>query len=299
MIAQGESAEEKTMRIAGVSDTNTGFTPEEVKALGIELVQMPFMINEEVLYEYINFTHEEFFKRLAEKDTAISTSQAPLADVTDLWDRLLETHDAVVHIPTSSQLSGACSTAMTLAEEYDGRVQVVDNRRISVLLQEAVRDALYLVKQGLSAEEIKARLEDTSVDCSAYIMVDTMKYLKKGGRITPTAAAIGTVLNIKPILALQGGKLDAFSKTRGQKAALTLMMETIQKECDERFKAYKDRLELYVVHANCLEEAQGFAKEVERAFPGKSVRIAPLSLSVACHTGPGALALAVVRSLQA
>ncbi len=286
------------MKIAVVSDTNTGFTPEEVQALGVELVQMPFMINEDVLYEYINFTHEEFFERLAEKDTVISTSQASLADVTDLWDRLLESYDAIVHIPTSSKLSGACSTAVTLAADYDGRVQVVDNHRISVLLQEAVKDALFLTEAGCSAAEIKERLEESQYDCSAYVMVDTMKYLKKGGRITPTAAAIGTVLNIKPILALQGGKLDAFAKARGQKAALALMTEAIQKDYETRFASCKECMELYVVHANCLTEAQAFAKEVAAIFPDKTVRIAPLSLSVACHTGPGALALAMVRSLR-
>lgn len=287
------------MKIAVVSDTNTGFTPEEVQALGIEQVQMPFLINEEVLYEYINFTHEEFFGKLAEKDTTISTSQASLADVTDLWDRLLETYDAIVHIPTSSKLSGACSTALTLAADYDGRVQVVDNRRISVLLQQAVKDALYLVKQGLSAEEIKARLEESQYDCSAYVMVDTMKYLKKGGRITPTAAAIGTVLNIKPILTLRGGKLDAFAKARGQKTALTMMIDALKTDLREQFADCEDNMVLYVVHADCLEDAKAYAAEVEKAFPGKTVHIAPLSLSVACHTGPGALALAAAKSLEA
>ncbi|MBQ4617244.1 MAG: DegV family protein [Clostridia bacterium] len=287
------------MNIAVVSDTNTGFTPEEVKELGIDLVQMPFMINEEVRYEYINFTHEEFFATLADKDAAISTSQAPLADVTDLWDRLLETHDAVVHIPTSSKLSGACSTAMTLSEDYDGRVQVVDNHRISVLLQQATKDALMLTKKGLTAEQIKARLEETQYDCTAYIMVDTMKYLKKGGRITAAAAAVGTVLNIKPILSLQGGQLDAFAKPRGQKAAKQTMLEAVRKDIDERLADKEGHIVLHVVHANCLEEAKAFRAEVEEAFPGVPVSIAPLSLSVSCHTGPGALALAATVALEA
>ncbi len=287
------------MKVAVVSDTNSGLLPAEAKALGVYLIPMPFMINGDVYYEGINLSQDAFYAMLDDKTTDISTSQPSVADVLDLWDRLLTEYDELVYIPMSGGLSGSCDTAMTLSREYDGRVQVVDNHRISVTMKRSVQDAAALAASGLDAAAIKARLEETQHDSSIYIMVDTMKYLKKGGRVTAAAATIGTVLNIKPVLQIQGGKLDAFAKPRGQKAACGVMLEAMKADFETRFASMKERMALYVVHTDSPQQAEEFAEEVRAAFPGAEVEITTLPLSIACHIGAGALAIATAVVLDA
>ncbi len=282
------------MRIAVVTDSNSGITPVLGKQLGVHVIPMPFMINGDVYYEGINLSQEDFYQLLAQ-DTDVSTSQPAVADVLDCWDRLLREYDEIVHLPMSSGLSGSCATAVSLSMDYDGRVQVVDNRRISVTLYRAVLDALALAENGFSASQIKERLEANWNDASIYIMVDTMKYLKKGGRVTATAAAVGTVLNIKPVLQIQGGKLDAFAKVRGQKAACQTMCDAMKADLQGRLASSKDRLQLYVAYTFDREAAEAFAVTVKDIF-GIEPMIAPLPLSVSCHIGPGALALAVAAT---
>lgn len=287
------------MKIAIVTDTNCGLLPEEAKTLGVHLVPMPFMINDDVYYEGVNLSQDAFYEILEDKTAEVSTSQPSVADVLDTWERVLADYDQIVHIPMSSGLSGSCATANSLSLDFDGRVQVVDNRRVSVTMLRSVQDAVALAKAGMDAAQIKERLEATQYDSSIYIMVDTMKYLKKGGRVTATAATIGTVLNIKPVLQIQGGKLDAFAKPRGQKAACAAMIEAIQKDYAERFKDIADTMTLYVVHSNAPEQAAQFAEEVKAAFPKKTIEMAALPLSIACHIGSGALALATAVALDA
>ncbi len=278
------------MKIAIVTDSNSGVTQQMANDMGVHVIPMPFMIDGEDYYEDINLTQEDFY-RLLGQNAEVSTSQPAIADVLDCWDHLLEEYDEIVHLPMSSGLSGTCDTAITLSRDYDGRVQVVDNRRISVTLQRAVEDALSMTQKGFSARQIKDYLERTQSDASIYIMVDTMKYLKKGGRVTAAAATVGAVLNIKPVLQIAGGKLDAFAKPRGQKAACRTMIDAMKTDIDGKLAAFADRLQLYVAYTHDRVAAEQFAAEVETAF-GVTPIVAPLPLSVSCHIGPGALALA-------
>ena len=222
-------------KVAIATDSNSGITQKKAKELGISVVPMPFFIDDELYFEDITLTQEQFYEKL-QSDCTITTSQPSPADVTDLWDKLLKEYDQVVYIPMSSGLSNSCETAIILSGDYEGKVFVVDNHRISVTLKRSVLDAIELSKQGKSGEEIKKILEDTKHEASIYITVDTLKYLKQGGRITPAAAAIGTVLNIKPILQLQGEKLDSFAKARGFKQGKNLMLDAMGKDINERFK---------------------------------------------------------------
>lgn len=289
-----ERRAERFMKVAIVTDSNSGIPQKKADTLGVTVLPMPLTVNGDVYYEDINLTQDAFYDML-EQEAEVSTSQPAVADVLDLWDRLLKEYDQVVHIPMSSGLSGSCQTALSLSGDYDGRVQVVDNRRISVTLRRSVMDAVALAEQGKNAAEIKQILEENASRSSIYIMVDTMKYLKKGGRVTPTAALIGTVLNIKPVLQIQGGKLDAFAKVRGQKAAAGAMLQAMKKDFETRFadKAKKGEMHLFVAHTHNEEAADAFAKEIEAAFPGYTVEyVDPLSLSVSCHIGAGALAIA-------
>ncbi len=278
------------MKIAIVTDSNSGVTQQMAKDMGVHVIPMPFMINGEDFYEDINLTQEEFY-RLLGQNAEVATSQPAIGDVLDCWDRLLEEYDEIVHLPMSGGLSGSCDTAITLSRDYDGRVQVVNNHRISVTLQRAVEDAVSMVKKGFSARQIREYLESTQYDASIYIMVDTMKYLKKGGRVTATAATVGAVLNIKPVLQIAGGKLDAFAKPRGQKAACQVMIDAMKKDLDSKLAAFAHQLQLYVAYTYDRAAAEAFAVEVESAF-GVIPIVTPLPLSVSCHIGPGALALA-------
>lgn len=288
------------MKVAIVTDSNSGITQAQAKELKDGYVlPMPFMIDDEEYFEDINLTQEEFYQKLTD-NAEISTSQPAVGEFTELWDKLLKEYDQIVHIPMSSGLSKSCETATNFAREYEGKVQVVDNKRISVTLKQAVLDAIKLASEGKSARDIKEILEKTSMDSSIYIMVSTLKYLKKGGRITPAAAAIGTLLNIKPVLQIQGGKLDTFTKVMNEKVARVKMIEQMKKDIENRFKSFVEegKFALYVVHSNCPEKAEIFAEQVRTEFPNIPVTMVdPLSLSVACHIGSGAIALAASRTL--
>ncbi len=279
-------------RIAVVTDSNSGITQAEAKELGITVIAMPFYINGTTFYEDVNLTQEQFYQMLAEGGE-ISTSMPAVGDVTDLWDRLLQEYDEIVHIPMSSGLSSSCETAYMLAQSYEGRVQVVNNQRISVTQRRSVMDAKRLVEKGKSALEIKELLEREKFESSIYIMVDTLKYLKKGGRITPTAAALGTLLRIKPVLQIQGEKLDAFAKARTVKQAKSIMIEAMRNDSKNRFgDAGGGNLYIDIAYTYDRDAALILEKEVKEVFQGQQCCINPLSLSVSCHIGPGALAVA-------
>lgn len=285
-------------KIAIVTDSNSGITQDEGKKLGISVLPMPFYINEVMYLEGVTLSQEEFYERL-KKDEPISTSQPNPGEVCGLWDTLLKEYDEIVHIPMSSGLSASCETAMGLARDYDGKVQVVDNQRISVTQKQSVMDALTLVQAGKSAAEIREILEAESRESSIYITLETLKYLKKGGRITPAAAAIGTVLNLKPVLQIQGDKLDAYSKVRGKKQAKRVMLKAMKEDFDSRFAEYAKRGEmcLEMAYTGNQEEAEEFKKEVQEMFPDYEIQMDPLSLSVACHIGHGALAVACSKKV--
>lgn len=285
-------------KIAIVTDSNSGITQEQGRELGVSVLPMPFYINEKMYLEGITLTQEEFYERL-KNDEKISTSQPSPAEVCGLWDNLLREYDEIVHIPMSSGLSNSCEAAMVLAREYDGKVQVVDNQRISVTQRQSVLDALTLRNAGKNAAEIKKVLEDEKFESSIYITVETLKYLKNGGRITPAAAAIGTVLNLKPVLQIQGEKLDAYAKVRGKKQAKRVMLKAMEEDLTKRFAAYvaKGEMCLYVVYSGTPEEAEEYKKEVENAFPGYDIWVDRLSLSVACHIGDGSLAIACAKKV--
>ncbi len=286
-------------KIAIVTDSNSGITQKQAEALGVYVLPMPFMIDEETYFEDITLTQEQFYEKLAD-NADISTSQPSLDAVMEIWDKALEDHDQVVYIPMSSGLSGSCQTAMMLAmeDEYDGKVFVVDNKRISITQAQSVKDALMMVKMGYDGAKIKARLEETGMDAAIFITVDTLKYLKKGGRITPTVAMIGTLLKIKPILSIFGEKLDSYAKARTVKQAKATMVEGLLKELTERLHDPECKhTHLGIAHTLNEEAAKEFAEEVKTMFPYADVVIAPLSLSVSCHIGPGSLAIAATRKL--
>ena len=255
---------------------------------------MPFFIDGKIYYEDITLTQEQFYEKLG-ADSDISTSQPSPGSVMELWEKLLKEYDQIVCIPMSSGLSSTCFTAMSIAEEYKGRVQVVNNQRISVTLEQSVYDAMHLRDQGMDAREIKEVLEREKMLSSIYITVDTLKYLKKGGRITPAAAAIGTVLNLKPVLQIQGEKLDAYAKVRGWKAAKKTMLNAMEKDLNERFADVKDQMLLGLAYTCTKEEAKEWKREIQERFPGYEMLEAPLSLSVACHIGPGAMAVTCMK----
>lgn len=288
------------MKVAIVTDSNSGITQSESTVIGAFVLPMPFIVDEEEYFEDINLTQEEFYKKL-EADADISTSQPAIGQVTELWDKILKEYDEIVHIPMSSGLSESCNTATRLAEDYNGRVQVVDNHRISVTQKQAVLDAVKLAKQGKNALEIKDYLLKTAKDSSIYIMIDTLKYLKKGGRLTPAAAAIGTLLRIKPVLQIQGGKLDAYAKVMNPQIGKQKMIAAIKKDLETRFaELYNNgEMSLEIAYTNCREKAEQFAQEVKSAIPNIELTyINPLSLSVSCHIGSGALAVACARIMK-
>lgn len=288
------------MKIAVVTDSNSGITQAQAKEMGITVLPMPFMIDGETYYEDITLTQEQFYQRLKD-NSDISTSQPTPDSIMKLWDELLKEYDQIVHIPMSAGLSGSCATAMMLAgeDEYEGKVFVVDNHRISVTQYQSVKDAMMLADMGMDGAQIKKRLEETAADSVIFVTVDTLKYLKKGGRITPAAAALGTLLRIKPVLIILGEKLDSFAKARTMKPAKTLMMNAIQKELDERLhdSECKD-CHLAIAHSDNEEAALEFKKEMEERFPDADIYLAPLSLSIACHIGPGSLALTATRKME-
>ena len=290
----------KVCNVAIVTDSNSGISQAEGKELGIYVIPMPFLVDGKLYFEDVDMNKEQFYHFL-ENDADLSTSQPSPGDVMDLWDKLLKEYDEIVHIPMSSGLSASCSTAMGLARDYDGKVQVVDNQRISVTMQQSVMDAKHLVAAGKSAAQIKEILEKEALESSIYLMVDTLKYLKKGGRITPAAALLGSALNLKPILQIQGDKLDAYKKVRGVKAAKKNMLEAMKKDVEGRFSDYvtKGQLKLHVAYTTDEETAKQWKEEVQNMFPDIAItRMDPLSFSVTCHTGPGVLAIAASHALD-
>ena len=283
-------------KTAIVTDSNSGITQSRGKKLGIYVLPMPFFIDGELFLEDISLTQEQFYERLG-ADSDISTSQPSPGDVMELWEKLLKEYDEIVHIPMSSGLSNSCDTAVSIAEEYGGRIQVVNNQRISVTQEQSVYDAMTLRDRGMSAREIREVLEREKFQSSIYITVDTLKYLKKGGRVTPAAAAVGTVLNLKPVLQIQGEKLDAFAKVRGWKAAKRTMLNAIEKDLTGRFADVKGDMVLGMAYTCSSEEAQEWKQEITERFPGYEIVEGPLSLSVACHIGPGAMAVTCMKKI--
>lgn len=286
------------MGTAVMTDENSGISHEKAESLGIFIMKMPFFINGELKYQGTDMTVKQFYEAL-ENGSDVSTSQPSPGDVMDMWDKILaQGYDDIVYIPMSSGLSESCNSAKIFAEDYNGRIQVVDNHRISVTMEQSVYDAIKYAEQGMDAAAIKERLEKEAYDATIYIAVDTLTYLKKGGRVTAAAAAIGTVLNLKPVLTIQGEKLDAFAKERGMKKARHTMIKAMQKDLEERFasldKAGKFRLCISYSYVDD-ETLQSWIDEVKEFFPGRELLITPLSLSVGCHIGPGALAIAACR----
>ena len=285
-------------KVAVITDSNSGITQNQAGEYGIYVLPMPFYIDEKLYFEDITLTQEEFYKRLGE-GVDIKTSQPAPGDVMDLWNKVLKEYDEIVHIPMSSGLSSSCETAHMLAEDFDGKVQVVNNQRISVTQKQSVLEAKKMAEQGMGAAEIKSILEEHKMESSIFITVDTLKYLKQGGRITPAAAAIGSVLNIKPVLQIKGEKLDAFTKARGMKLAKKKMLEAIDKELNEMFgpSVEKEDVNIQAAYTGSREEAALWAEEIKGRFPGHHFEMDPLSLSIACHIGYGALAIAWTKTL--
>lgn len=281
------------MKTAIVTDSNSGITQALSKELGIFTIPMPVLINGEQFLEDISLTQEQFYEKLKDDSCQVSTSQPSTYDVAELWTNILKEYDEIVCIPMSSGLSETCHSLAHLAEtEFAGKVYVVDNHRISVTQKSSVYDAIAMVKDGKSAKEIAEWLTETGKLSSIYIMVNTLKYLKKGGRLTPAVAMIGTLLKIKPVLQIQGAKLDQFAKPRNFNKAKEIMINAVKDDLANRFAEYKGKMKLSIAYTDKDDEALIFKKEVEEAFGMPVEFVDPLSLSVSCHIGPGALALA-------
>lgn len=286
-------------KVAVMTDSNSGITQNEAKETGITVLPMPFIIDGKTYYEDISLTQEEFYEKLAQ-NADVSTSQPSVEDVLKCWDKALEDADELVYIPMSSGLSGSCSTAQMLSLDYDGKVQVVDNQRISVTQRQSAMDAMELAGRGMNAAQIKELLEQEKLQSSIYIMLDTLTYLKKGGRITPAAAALGTALRLKPVLQIQGEKLDAFTIARTKKQGVAKMINAMETDIKERFGGLDniDNIHIEVAHTANEEAAREFVEELRKHFGVKEEIICdPLSLSVSCHIGPGALAVACSKAI--
>ena len=285
-------------KIAIVTDSNSGIGKNAPE--GVFVVPMPFLINDEDYFENINLSQEEFYKLLSE-DANVSTSQPSIGNLSDFWTDVLKDYDEIVHIPMSSGLSNSCATATSLANDFDGRVYVADNRRVSISLKESVYDAVKLREAGKTAAEIKEYLVNTSADSSIYIAVDTMKFLKKGGRVTPAAAMIGSILKIKPILQIHGEKLDKYMLARGSIKAREILKEALKKDLEGKFAEYtmKGEMCVSVAYTDNPAEAEKFMAEFQEMMPEIPVHFNdPLPLSVTCHIGPGALGVACTRFIK-
>ncbi|MBM6840092.1 DegV family protein [[Clostridium] spiroforme] len=283
-------------KTAIVTDSNAGIHQKEAKELGIFILPMPFTIDGQSYFEDINLTQDEFYDKLM-NGAEVFTSQPVVGDISKLWDEILKDYDELVHIPMSSGLSGSCQTALMLAQEYNGKVVVVDNQRISVTQKRDVLDAKRLADEGKSAKKIESILMSNKLNSSIYITVNTLEYLKKGGRITPAAALLGSMLKIKPILTIQGEKLDAFAKTRTMSKGKQIMKDAIAKDIAERFG--NDYHHVYIDVAYTFDRAAAieFKNELQELYPDAQIYCDPLSLSVSCHIGPHSLAVAVSKKL--
>lgn len=290
----------KMNRIAIVTDSNSGITPAEASELeGVFVLPMPVIIGNDTFYEGIDMSHERFYEVLGVRSD-LSTSQPSVSAVTELWDKVLEEYDSIVHIPMSSGLSGACQTARMISEDYDGKVEVVNNQRISVTQRRSVYDALLLRDSGRNAQEIREFLEEVKMQSSIYIMVDTLFYLKKGGRVTPAAAAIGTALKLKPVLQIHGEKLDAYALARTVGIAKNKMISAIKTDMNEEFGGESpDNMHIDIAYTYNYNAALEFREELKTVFPDfNDIIINPLSLSVSTHIGPGSLAIACSRKIK-
>ena len=286
-------------RIAVITDSNSGINFEDAKELGIKVLPMPFLIDGKTYFEEISLSQEEFFEKL-EKDVDISTSQPSPESVMKIWDEALEEADEVVYIPMSSGLSSSCHTALMLADDYDGKVQVVDNQRISVTQRQSVLDAMELAKRGLTAVQIKEKLEKVKFESSIYIMLDTLKYLKKGGRITPAAAAFGSALRLKPVLTIQGEKLDAYAIAKTKKQGVKKMLAAIEDDINKRFGGtdHMENIHMEIAHTKNPEAAEDLKQQIIEKFGVTEVDLYPLSLSIACHIGPVSIAVACSKVID-
>lgn len=286
-------------RIAVITDSNSGINFEDAKELGIKVLPMPFLIDGKTYFEEISLSQEEFFEKL-ENDVDISTSQPSPESVMKIWDEALEEADEVVYIPMSSGLSSSCHTALMLADDYDGKVQVVDNQRISVTQRQSVLDAMELAKRGLTAVQIKEKLEKVKFESSIYIMLDTLKYLKKGGRITPAAAAFGSALRLKPVLTIQGEKLDAYAIAKTKKQGVNKMLAAIEDDINKRFGGtdHMENIHMEIAHTKNPEAAEDLKQQIIEKFGVTEVDLYPLSLSIACHIGPGSIAVACSKVID-
>ena len=285
-------------KIRIITDSNSGITVDDARELGVTVLPMPFSIDEEVFFEQESLTQEQFYEELAAGKNIMTTQPSP-GQVMGIWDEALKEYDEIVYIPMSSGLSGSYQTAAMLAEDYEGKVYVVNNQRISVTQRQSVLDALRLIEAGKSAKEIKDILEEDRFNSSIYLMVDTLVYLKKGGRITPAAAALGTLLKLKPVLQIQGDRLDAFAKARTVSQAKSIIINAIKSDIDKRFGGLsKENISLHMAYAHDLDRILEFKEEVLKEFPGYDINLYPLSLSVATHIGPGCIALAVTKNLK-
>lgn len=287
-------------KIIIVTDSNSGISKEEAEKIGVVVIPMPFFIEGKTYYEEISLSQDEFYQMLVTGKN-ISTSQPSIGEICALWDGLLKEYDEIVQIPMSSGLSMTCETATTFSQEkeYLGKVHIVNNMRISVTQRQSVYDALRLVKEGKSGAEIKSILENDALNSSIYITVQNLKYLKRGGRITPAAAAIGALIGIKPVLQIQGKKLDAFKKCRGMKAGKLMMISAAKNDIKNRLGNDNSKIHVAVAHSNNEEEAKIFLEEIKKEIPNaKDYYIDHLSLSVSCHIGPGSLAIALCKDLD-
>ncbi len=286
-------------KIAIITDSNSGITQKQGEELGIYVLPMPFTINEETYFEDINLEAEKFYQEQA-AGSDIFTSQPSPETVMGLWDKLLnEGYEEIIHIPMSSGLSGSCQSALMLAQDYDGKVQVVNNQRISVTQRQSAMDAKALAENGYHADEIREKLEEDKFNSSIYIMLDTLYYLKKGGRITPAAAALGTILRLKPVLQIQGEKLDAYAKARTTEQGKSIMVKAIKSDMENRFDGLTDGTGYHIAmaHTQNPEAAEAWREEVLKEFPAAEIYMDRLPLSIACHIGPGALAITVSKKM--
>ncbi len=276
-------------RVAVMTDTNSGVMPQEAEELGIYVTPMPFTVGGIECYEGVNLDAEHFYAQQS-AGVDITTSQPPLDDLAKHWAEILEEYDQIVYIPMSSALSGSYDTALLLATQFEGRVFVADCKRISVTQRDATLDAKRWADEGADGMEICRRLEATALDASIYIMVDTLEYLRKSGRITDAVGAIGSALKIKPVLKIQGGKLDAFALAKTLKSAEKTMMKQLKKDVINRFGGV-DKVKLYVAHTQRADDAQALAEQMSKFFDKAEVYVASLPLSIACHVGTGAIGI--------
>ena len=285
-------------KIAIVTDSNSGYTQSEADAAGIYLIPMPFYIDGKEYFEGVNLTREDFFEAL-NKGADVSTSQPSPGSIMNLWDKILESYDELLYFPMSSGLSGTCQTVAMLAQEYDGRVHVIDNQRISVPLKRSMHDAMKMIELGKDTKEILEYLERTKMDSSIYITVATLKHLKKGGRVTPAAAALGTLLKIKPVLQIHGKKLDSYAKARTMNQAKHIMIEALKKDIDEMFDGNSEEVHFDIAYTCTYEAALEMKALLEETFPNcDEIIMDPLSLSISCHVGEGALGIACTKKLD-